>query len=301
MKLRLLTFLIPAIVHAGPYSGAANTAGSEAIARTDSRFVTWASGHSEIIYGTDVDNAWKTPAKATGSATSDVYDIVSLGNGGRITMYFPHPLRDGTGADFAVFENAHSFNFLELAFVEVSSDGINFHRFPTASLTASAVGPFGTVDPTNIDGLAGKHQVGYGTPFDLASLPDSPLLDKQRVCFVRIVDIIGNGTTKDSSNRPIYDPTLTVGSGGFDLDAIGAINVNTGDFHMVNFTIAGSTANLGWESNPGSSYRIETSATLGNWQLVETLAGRVDRGLTTRSLTFLAGPQRFWRVVRVDS
>ncbi|HEY1121257.1 MAG TPA: hypothetical protein VGE67_06635 [Haloferula sp.] len=301
MKLRLLTFLIPAIAHAGPYTGAAGTAGSEAIAKNDSRFVAWASGHSEVVYGTDVDNTWKTPAKATGPATGSTTDIVCLGNGGKITMYFPNPLMDGTGADFAVFENSFSATFLELAFVEVSSDGVNYHRFPSASLTASAVGGFGSVDPTNIDGLAGKHQAGYGTPFDLAALPDSPLLDKQRVCFVRIVDIIGNGSTKDSSNRPIYDPTPTVGSGGFDLEAIGAINVNSGDFRMVNFALAGSTANLGWESNPGSSYRIETSDTLSGWQPVETLAGRVDRGLTTRSLTVPAGTRRFWRVVRVDS
>lgn len=301
MKLHLLAFLIPAIAHAGPYSGAANTAGSEAIARTDSRFVAWASGYWEPIYGTDVDNTWKTPAKATGPATGSTTDIVCLGNGGRITMYFPHPLRDGTGEDFAVFENSFSATFLELAFVEVSSDGVNFHRFPSASLTASAVGAFGSVDPTNIDGLAGKHQAGYGTPFDLSLLPDSPLLDKQRVCFVRIVDIIGNGNTKDSSNRPIYDPTPTVGSGGFDLEAIGAININNGDFRMTGFAIAGSTVNLEWESNPGSSYRIETSDKLSGWQPVETLAGKTDRGLTTRSVSFAAGPQRFWRIVRVDS
>ncbi|MEK7949922.1 hypothetical protein [Luteolibacter soli] len=301
MKLRLLPFLIPAVLHAGPYSGAAGTAGSEAIVRTDPRFVAWASGNSEITYGTDVDNTWKTPAKATGPATNNTLDIVCLGNGGRITMYFPFPLKDGSGADFAVFENSFSATFLELAFVEVSSDGVNFFRFPSASLTASAVGAFGNVDPTNIDGLAGKHQVGYGTPFDLATLPASPLLDKNHVCFVRIVDIIGNGATKDSDNRPIYDPTPTVGSGGFDLEAIGAININSGDFRMTGFTITGSTANLEWQSNPGSSYRIETSDKLDNWQPVETLAGSMDRGLTTRSAPIPAGPKRFWRVIRVGS
>jgi hypothetical protein len=299
MKLRLLAFLIPAALHAGPYSGAAGTAGSEAIARNDSRFVAWASGHSEVTYGSDVDNTWKTPAKATGPATTDVYDIVCLGNGGRITMYFPHPLRDGTGADFAVFENAVTATFLELAFVEVSSDGVNFHRFPNASLTASAVGAFGNVDPTNINGLAGKHQVGYGTPFDLAALPDSPLLDKQRVCFVRIIDIIGSGTTKDSSNRPIYDPTPTIGSGGFDLEAIGAIHVNSGDFRVTGFALAGASCQLEWESNPGRSYRIEWSDDLDEWQPVETLAAPLDRGRTSRSIAKSGDPVRFWRVVRV--
>lgn len=297
MKLHTL-LLLTTIAHAGPYSGAAGTAGSEAISRTDPRFIAWASGHSEVIYGTDVDATWRTPAKATGPATSDVYDIVCLGNGGRITMYFPHPLRDGAGADFAVFENAISATFLELAFVEVSSDGVNFFRFPNASLTASAVGAFGSVDPTNVHGLAGKHQVGFGTPFDLAALAHSPLLDKQRVAFVRIVDIIGSGTTKDSSGRPIYDPTPTVGSGGFDLEAIGAIHVNSGDFRMLRLSLAGATAELEWESNPGSSYRIEHSGDLHAWQPVETLAGAVNRGRTLRSVAKPGGPAHFWRVVR---
>lgn len=295
MKLRLLALLLPALVHAGPYPA------SDSIARTDARFVAWASGHSEVVYGSDVDAIWKTPAKATGPATNDVYDIVCLGNGGRITMYFPHPLRDGAGADFAVFENAVSATFLELAFVEVSSDGVNFFRFPNASLTASAVGAFGSVDPTNIDGLAGKYQAGFGTPFDLAALADSPLLDKQRIAFVRIVDIIGSGATKDSDNRPIYDPTPTIGSGGFDLEAIGAIHLNSGDFRMVRFALAETTAELEWESNPGSSYRLEHSGDLDEWLPLETVAGTVNRGRTIRSVVVPGRASYFWRVVRVGN
>ncbi|MCW1886444.1 hypothetical protein OKA04_17025 [Luteolibacter flavescens] len=300
MKLRLLAFLIPATLHAGPYAGVAGP-GSPAVSKDDSRIVAWASGHSEVTYGVDVDNMWRTPEKATGKATTDVYDIVCLGNGGQITMYFPHSVRDGAGADFAVFENSFSDTFLELAFVEVSSDGVNFFRFPSASLTPSKVGPFDTtMDPTNIDGLAGKYRGGYGTPFDLASLPDSPLLNKQRVAFVRIIDIIGDGKTKDSSGRPIYDPTPVIGSGGFDLDAIGVIHINDGDFSLVNFTLTGTTAALEWQSNPGQSYRIESGTKLDDWQPVETVTARTNRGTTLRTVNFAAGPRRFWRVVRTS-
>ncbi|MCW1920939.1 hypothetical protein OKA05_00135 [Luteolibacter arcticus] len=301
MKLRLLAFLIPTVLHAGPYSGAANTSGTEAISKDDARFVAWASGHSELVYGTDVDATWKTPAKATGAATDDVYDIVTLGNGGRITMYFPHPLRDGTGADFAIFENSISHGFLELAFVEVSSDGVNFFRFPNASLTPGVVGPLASnMEATNINGLASKYKAGFGTPFDLAALPDSPQFDKQRVAFVKIIDIIGSGTTKDSNNRPIYDPYPVVGSGGFDLDAIGAIHVNNGDFELVGFSLAATTAELEWQSNPGSTYRVESGTKLDDWLPVGTnLTGRVNRGTTVRTISFSAGPKRFWRVVRV--
>ncbi|MGD9504757.1 MAG: PEP-CTERM sorting domain-containing protein, partial [Syntrophobacteraceae bacterium] len=132
---------------------------------------------------------------------------------------------DGDGWDFAVFENSFNDTFLELAYVEVSSDGVNFFRFSNDSLTASAVGAFGAVDPTNIDGLAGKYKQGYGTPFDLAELAGvSDLLDIYNIYYVRIVDIIGDGTYLDSSGDPIYDPYNTVGSGGFDLDAIGVIH-----------------------------------------------------------------------------
>ena len=57
-----LLLLLPSIAQAGPYTGAAGTMGSEAIARTDSRFVSWATGHSNVTYGADVDNTWRTPA-----------------------------------------------------------------------------------------------------------------------------------------------------------------------------------------------------------------------------------------------
>jgi len=59
------------------------------------------------------------------------------------------------GFDFAVFENSFNDSFLELAFVEVSSDGINFVRFPATSNTQTDVQitGFGTIDPTYINNL----------------------------------------------------------------------------------------------------------------------------------------------------
>lgn len=296
-----LLLLLPSIAHAGPYTGAAGTMGSEAIARTDSRFVSWAVGHSNVTYGADVDNSWRTPAKAYGPAGTSTTDIVCLGNGGKITLYFPHPIRDGQGADFAVFENGFGDTFLELGFTEVSSDGTNFFRFSTDSLTPSKVGGFGAVDPTNIRGFAGKYRVGFGTPFDLAHLPDSPLLDKQNVRFVRIVDIIGDGNTKDSADRPIYDPTPTVGSGGFDLDAIGVIHQNDGDFQMVRSGVSGANFEIGWASNPGREYRVERSPDLGEWFPVDTVDADGDSGSTFFTIPKPADAQYFWRVVRVGS
>jgi hypothetical protein len=285
---------------AGPYPPAANTAGTDAISKDSTAFVAWANGYLPVQYGDGVDAIWKTPEKALGKALGDSYDIVCLGNGGVITMVFPQPIMDGAGADFAIFENGFSHTFLELGFVEVSSDGVNFFRFPTASLTAGAVGSFGNVNATNLSGFAGKYIQGYGTPFDLASLADSPLLDKLHVRFVRIVDIIGDGNAKDSAGRPIYDPWPVTGSGGFDLDAIGVIHQNDGGFRVVRVEISGGAFALEWESNPGSRYRVETSTTLAaDWLPVQEIAGAKTAAGTAVNLQISGEPKRFWRVVRL--
>jgi hypothetical protein len=117
------------------------------------------------------------------------------------------PIANGAGADFAVFENSFSDTFLELAWVEVSNDGTNFVRFTNHSLTANPV-PFlgGSIDATNLDGLAGKYRAGFGTPFDLADV------GLTQVTHVRLVDVIGNGMAFDSDNHVIYDPFPTSGS-----------------------------------------------------------------------------------------
>ena len=75
--------------------------------------------------------------------------------------------------------------------MEVSSDGQSFFRFPSYSLTSAPVGSFSSIDPTNINGLAGKYRGGYGTPFDLSSLAGQSGLDVNNVRYVRIVDIVG--------------------------------------------------------------------------------------------------------------
>ena len=145
-----------------------------------------------------------------------------------------------------MFENAFTSNyttpggsvigqvFAELAYVEVSTDGVNFVRFPSISLTEGAVGQYGTIDPSNVYNLAGKSANAYGdswgTPFDLSSLEMYELVlagvvDLESIKYIRVADIPGNGSFTDSQGNPIYDAWVTFGSGGFDLDAIGAINI----------------------------------------------------------------------------
>ena len=180
--------------------------------------------------------------RATYGAESDVAGIadnvvVSLGDGGIADILFNVPLADGNGFDFAVFENPLTDTFLELAFVEISSDGIHFFRIPAYSLTdtLTQTAGFGATDPTKIHNLAGKYRALFGTPFDISEAPDTTLLRKDSVTVVRLIDVVGSidpiYASHDFENRIVNDPFPTpFESCGFDLDAVGVINnrSNTG-------------------------------------------------------------------------
>ena len=200
---------------------------------------------------------WQHPEKALGPVTGDNFDIVSLGDlregqiaggvtPGQITLGFDAPIGNGEGPDFAVFENGFisgggsgvpGETFAELAYVEVSTNGADFARFAADSLTSAPVGPYGTIDPTNVYNLAGKHVNAYGdswgTPFDLQTLVDDELVTLglvvlDEIQYVRIVDIPGTGDWLDAGDDSIYDAWWTFGSGGLDLEAVGIINPSQG-------------------------------------------------------------------------
>jgi len=213
-------------------------------------FVGWATGYVDYLPTANVDPSWQTPGMALGPATGDQFDVVTLGDltqseindsdpVGTITMLFDTPIRNGVGADFAVFENglvqSATAIFAELAYVEVSSTGEDddFARFESDSLTASPVWTYGTIDPTDVYNLAGKHKNNaddsWGTPFDLSELAghalvQSGVLDLQAVTHVRLMDIPGTGDFLDGDGDPVYDAWLTYGSSGFDLEALGVLN-----------------------------------------------------------------------------
>ncbi len=226
-------------VLAGPFAPAAGQPGSTAIAYNDPSIVGWATSVSSLVRGPqNIANpggplaSFGAAADALGPAGTSTTTVLSLGDGGSITLGFAQPITNGPGADFAVFENGLSDNFLELAFVEVSSDRTNFFRFPSVSLTPAGtqVGGFGALDTTNLYDLAGKYRVGFGTPFDLAELAGvSPLLDVNNVQAVRVVDVVGTidpqFATHDSQGNIVKDPYPTAfASGGFDLDGVGVIH-----------------------------------------------------------------------------
>jgi len=162
--------------------------------------------------------------------------VVSLGDSGVAVVTFAHPIFNGTGPDFAVFENGFrnpsdsSQAFLELGFVEVSSDGINYFRFPATSLTSDNVqiNNDSYIAASNLNNLAGNYIAMYGTPFDLDELTGIAGLDVNNITHVRIVDVVGSisgHSSHDNMGRIINDPYPTpFPSCGFDLDAVGVIN-----------------------------------------------------------------------------
>jgi len=250
-------------------------------------FRGWATGFEDYFPSDDDLTEYygiydlNDPQRALGPATGYRYDVVSLGDlndveiadgcaPGRITLLFGNPsvpndpnhIRDVSGYDFVVFENAFlsSFTtdegsiagemFAELGYVEVSSDGVNFARFPSVSLTAGSVGAYGTIEVSDIFNLVGKHPnaggICTGTPFDLREISGdanvvSGIVDINNISYVRIVDIPGNGDFYDEAveyvdpdsrpywnyyetSHPIYDAWVTTNPGGVDLEAIGVLH-----------------------------------------------------------------------------
>ena len=213
--------------------------GSTAIFRDSSIIINWAktcSIHLGYIDITDTNITYGGSNKANYGIASDALGesddhVVSLGDGGIATLTFDPPISNGIGFDFTVFENGLNDVFLELGFVEVSSDGFRFVRFSSTSLTPESpqIGTFGFLDATRINNLAGKYRIFFGTPFDLEELTDSSGLDIMHITHVRIIDVVGcvNSifTTFDSFGNKINDPWPTqFHTGGFDLDAVGVIH-----------------------------------------------------------------------------
>ena len=253
ISLIVMLLLCAGAAQAGPYaSGTGTNEGGtidQGIRSTDPRIVGWVS--DVVDYSLSHQLASVTPNSAAiigpykgaffilGDMDRDhidayLEDPVNNRGPGYVTVTFEFPIMNGEGPDFAVFENAFGSGggvFAELAYVEVSTNGIDFARFPSISLTTGLVGGYGTIDGSNVYNLAGKHISGYGTPFNLNDLEGhelvlSGVVKLDEVWFVRIVDIPGSGDFKDSLGNPIYDAWLTFGTGGFDFTGLGVLHFN---------------------------------------------------------------------------
>lgn len=266
----------------GPFCGAVGTEGCDAIDGHSGSIVAWATGVSvvrglddiavpdgpHVIYGSESD--------AVGAIDFTTTTAVSLGDGGNATVTFAHPIRNGEGPDFAVFENSFDDYFLELGFVEVSTDGERFVRFPATSLTQTDSQVVSHVDPTFINNLAGKYRVGYGTPFDLEELRDSTGINIDSIVYVRIVDVVGSidpqYATYDAYGHivndpyPTSDPTGNWRSGGFDLTGVAVMYENTnGSTDVAVDATIDQDAILFWTGNGQNSAVIAV-----NWAAPDT-------------------------------
>ena len=225
------------------FAPAQDQPGTTAMHADSSAFVAWATGCVAEPGPMNITNPGAGTAGAGWPASNVIgppegtYGVTCLGDGGMATVTFSSPICNRPGPDFAVFENGFEnaqtpgYWFLELGFVEVSSDGENFFRFPAYSntQTVTQLGGMGCIDPSQIHNLASKYGAMYGTPFDLDEVPDDPMLDKDHITHVRIVDVVGcidpEYATFDCQGHPVNDPWPTsFASGGMDLDAVGVIH-----------------------------------------------------------------------------
>jgi len=253
----------------------------------------------------------------TFAVTGNVSHVASLGNGGSLTVGFAAAITDGPGPDFAVFENAfvdvaEPFVFAELAFVEVGTTTSHWARFENTFLSTNIVYDLNNIendwyasqDVTLIDGLAGKHVIDQGTPFDLNTLTNHPavtngLVDLQDIRYVRLTDVVGDGSTLDSQGRPIYDPyyhalfgfptaASPLSTDGFDLRGIGVIH------HQVKLETA--TNGFNWMAFTNAAYQVQYRT---DWAQAWSNAGPVAVG-TNGPMSYTFGNETFqvYRVVK---
>ena len=238
-KILLITLLFSKFSYAqfDPQVGFGST---KAIYRDSSMIKGWATS-------CNVSRGWQNYLDTSlGKATvgSEFYgtlkadgSVISLGDSGIAILQFDNPISDKEGPDFCVFENgftlgnAQSDSHMELAFVEVSSDGIHYVRFPASSYidTTIQLGNFDGSNASLVDGLAGKYISGYGTPFDLNIFAPLSSINIGKITHVKLIDVVGNKyaqyPARDKNGRKIIDPWPTpFAASGFDLDAVGVIN-----------------------------------------------------------------------------
>jgi hypothetical protein len=136
-------------------------------------------------------------------------DVLSLGKEGEIVLAFDDvEIVDGVGPDLLVFENPFQ-GYVETGYVAASEDGLTWKEWPCKPTDADGGYPgCAGVNPVNSNSKNGIDPTDVskagGDAFDLADL------GLARARFIRI---------RDSGLNPYAGI-----SGGFDLDAVAAVN-----------------------------------------------------------------------------
>ena len=125
-----------------------------------------------------------------------------------------------SGTNLVSVARGYNFVWCKPAFVDVSSDATNWARFPATYLNTDVLFQASVPDSpdhwlsqdvTMIDGLAGKAVLQYGTPFSLSTLTNHPnvtsgLVVLNNIRYIRLTDVIGDGSTTDQFGNVIYSP-----------------------------------------------------------------------------------------------
>src|SRR5690606_28024444 len=108
-KILFLTLLMSEFAFAQSYAPLPGEVGSTAIHKDSSIIVSWATGVTvqrgpmDIAQPGNGNASFGVEADAVGIA--DGTGVVSLGDGGIAIVTFAVPIKNGSGADFAIFEN----------------------------------------------------------------------------------------------------------------------------------------------------------------------------------------------------
>lgn len=223
------TLLLLAACEAGGAgdTGVPSPAHMEGVPLGDPSIGGWATGVVAYEPGEEA-TAYTDPSQALGPASGVSTEVLVLGRGGSVTLSFDGEISDGAGAELALFENGLGTTdalFGELAYVELSSNGIDFVRFPVRTERTEPITAYERFDTRDYVGFAGLHPAGTGTAFDFSEVATEPevlagTVDLASIRVVRIVDVVGDGSQTDVAGNPIYDPYPTTGSAGFDLDGV---------------------------------------------------------------------------------
>lgn len=254
-------------------------------------------------------------------------DVCTLGVGGALTLGFDVTITDGPGSDFTVFENGFLFAgqpFSEVAYVEVSTNGVDFARFPSSYVgppngLSGFTAPWGTysgmtgftpvlanVSTNAIDPF--DPVVSGGEGFDLARLTGDPLVvagvvDVSQIHFVRIVDV-PHQSGLDSAGHVVYDNSGATGTA--DIDAV-AVTQHLGLVNALQPTVdlfvdSQGHLNLRLE-DPNGFLDLDQSQLLVSFNAIPTSATRLrgllpvltttPNGIVLRSLQPIVGSGRY--------
>jgi hypothetical protein len=263
--------------------------GNTAMYKDSSAFVAWATC-SKVVRGLQSIATPSLGYATVGDSTSSVGiadgTVVSLGDSGYAICSFQNDIYDGPGNDFAVFENSFDGLFLELGFIEVSSDGVNFFRFPATSNTqdTTQTAAYGDTDATKVNNLGGKYKVLYGTPFDLSQMQGISGLDVNHIKQIKVIDVVGSITpqyaTYDKNNNKVNDPWPTpFASCGFDLDAIGVINQQITSIKQIS-----NSESISVYPNPASNIlQVSYSSNITSIEIIDIMGECVHRQIASSS------------------